>query len=321
MKKILVRNCALWLMLLFSSAVAHAQLKHLVFTPQWYANVQFAGYIAARELGYYKEEGLDVTIKYPEGAKSSLQLLRDGQSDLVLGFLMNAIVMKTNEQVDLVNVMQTAQHASLCLALKQPMEQVSIERLKGLRVGLWSSQTAISAVAMNNRYNLGWDVVQFRSGIELLSYGVMDAISVMEYNELLRLKYAGRDVSEHSVLFMSDHGYDIPEEGVYCLRDYYQTHGEEVKAFIRASKKGWQWCREHPEQAVDMVTKEMNVEYVSNSKVFQTAGLKVVLEKQELTPGNIGYTLLPKQFEQAANTLLDAKLIQTIPDYQTFIAQ
>jgi len=301
--------------------VSNAQLKKIVFTPQWHANVQFAGYVAARELGYYKEEGLEVIISYPGGAKTSLELLRDGQTDLALGFLMNSVMMKTNEGVDLVNFMQTSQHTSLCMALKEPMNEVSIEKLKGLHVGLWSSPTSISATAMNIKSQLGWNIVRFRSGIELLSYGVLDAISVMEYNELLRLKYAGRDVSKQSVLRLCEHGYDIPEEGAYCLREYYKQNAESVKAFVRASKKGWEWCREHPDEAVDMVTKEMNKEYVSNSKVFQTAGLKVVFQKQEVAPGRAGYTLEREQYVKAASILLDAKLIKNIPDFNTFIVQ
>ncbi len=317
----LMKKGLLIAVMLLLTGVAHAQLKKIVFTPQWHANIQFAGYIAARELGYYQEEGLDVTIKYPVGAKSSIELLRDGEADLSMALLINAITTKTNDGLDMVNVMQTAQHSSLCLALKTPVKDLNIEKLKGLRVGLWSSQTAIAASAMNKKYNLNWDVVFFHNGIKLLSYGVLDAISVMEYNELLRLKYTGRDVSEHSVFRLSEHGYDIPEEGVYCLREYYQQHANEVKAFIRASKKGWEWCRKHQEEAIDYVTKEMNQEYVYNSRVFQKAGLKVVLKKQELSEGKIGYTLKRDQYEKAATMLLDAGLINIIPDFQTFIAR
>jgi len=297
---------------------ANAQLKRIVFTPQWHANIQFAGYIAARELGYYEEEGLDVVIKYPDGAKTSIEILRDGQADLVKAFLMNAIVSKFNDGLDLVNVMQTSQHASLCLALKKPMPELSIEKLRGLRVGLWASKTAISAVAMNNQHDLHWNIVPFKGGIRLLTYGVMDAISVMEYNELLRLKYTGRDVSEHSVFRMCEHGYDVPEEGVYCMSDYYKQHTNEVKAFLRASKRGWEWCRKHPEEAVDFVTREMNKEYVNNSRALQSAGLKVVLKKQELTPGKAGYTLLRNQFDHAVEILKAAGLLTTYPDFQTF---
>jgi len=316
-----LKKCIILCVLLFSALTVQAQLKQIVFTPQWHANIQFAGYIAARELGYYEEEGLHVTIKYPDGAKTSLELLRDGKTDLAMAILMNAIVAKTNEGLDLVNVMQTSQHTSLCLALKNKMEEMNIENLKRMHVGLWSSGTAISALAMNNQYNLNWKIVPFRKGIELLSYGVLDAISVMEYNELLRLKYTGRDVSEHSIFRMCEHGYDIPEDGIYCKSEYYKQHANEVKAFLRASKKGWEWCRKHQEEAVDMVTREMNKEYVNNSKVFQSAGLKVVLKKQELTPGNINYTLKREQYEKAVDILRAAGLLTTYPDFQTFIAQ
>jgi len=298
-----------------------AQLKKIVFTPQWHANVQFAGYIAARELGYYSDEGLDVTIKYPEGTVSSLELMRNKKADIVMGFLLHAIMLNANEGFNLVNVMQTSQHASLCLALKKPVKDLNIDKLHGLRVGLWNTQTAMSALVMSNKHHLNWNVVPFRNGIKLLTYGVLDAISVMEYNELLRLKYTGRDVSENSIFKMCENGYDIPEEGVYCLKDYYEQNSASVKAFIRASKKGWEWCRKHPKETVEMVTKEMNKEYVSNSEVFQSAGLNVVLKKQELTPGKINFSLLREQYDKAANTLLEAELIHTIPDYQTFIAK
>ncbi len=321
MNHLMNRKGKLLLVLLLSTLAAHAQLKKIIFTPQWHANVQFAGYIAARELGYYKDEGLEVTIKYPDGAKTSIELLRDGKADLAMALLLNAIVSKTNDGLDMVNVMQTSQHSALCLAFKKPKKDLDIDHLHGLRVGLWSSGTAISALAMNNRHGLKWDIVPFRQGIKLLGYGVLDAISVMEYNELLRLKYTGSDVSEHSVFRMCEHGYDIPEEGVYCLRDYYNQNANEVKAFVRASKRGWEWCRKHPNETVEMVTKEMNKEYVYNSKVFQNAGLKVVLKKQEQTPGKISYTLQREQYDKAASTLFDAGLINTFPDFLTFIAK
>ncbi|MCR4602999.1 MAG: ABC transporter substrate-binding protein [Prevotella sp.] len=299
----------------------HAQLKEVTFCPQWHPSVQFVGYMAACEMGFYKDEGLNVTIKYPEGTKSSLEMMHEGKADLVTTMLTSAIVAKANEGLSLVNVMQTSQHASLSIVLKSPVGKMSVESLRGLRVGIWSNRLSITAEAMNKIYDLNWTIVPFRNGIKLLSYGVLDAITMMEYNELLRLKYTGGDLSEHSVMRMCEHGYDIPEDGVYCLEAYYSKNPETVKAFVRATKKGWEWCRQHPEQAVDIATREMKKEYVKNSKVLQKAGLEVILRKQELTSGQIPYTLQSQQYEQATKILMEAELIQTIPDFQTFIAQ
>jgi len=317
----MMRRKSLLLLLLLISLTIHAQRKSIVFSPQWNPNSQFAGYIAARELGYYADEGLDVTIRYPEGNKSSLELLSEGKADLVTNTLTYAIVQKTNNSLDLVNVMQTSQHTALCLALKSPKEKLNIESLHGMRVGVWYNRVSIAAEAMNNDYHLDWTVVPFRRGFKLLSYGVLDAITVMEYNELLRMKYNGADVSEHSVLRLCDHGYDIPEDGVYCLSEYYKQNAEAVKAFIRATKKGWAWCRKNPGEATKFVIQEMTNEHVDHSEIIQRDGLQIILKKQELTPGKVSYTLSRQQFNKAVNMLKTAGLITTNPDYQTFIAR
>ncbi len=321
MKRSLIRKSGWLFVLLMVTLTTQAQLKQIVFCPQWHPNVQFAGYIVARDLGYYQEEGLDVTIKYPEGAKSSIDMLREGKTHLVTTIMTYAILNKCNEGLDLVNVMQTSQHASLCLALKSPREKLDIQSLRGLRVGLWHNRISIGAEAMNIMHHLDWKIVPFRKGFKLLSYGVLDAISVMEYNELQQLKYTGYDVSDHSVLRLCDHGYDIPEDGVYCLADYYQQNADAVKAFVRASKKGWEWCRQHPEEATKYVIDEMDKTHLYYSTVVERAGLKVILEKQEETPGKVPYTLERSKFDKAVKTLQASGLITKTLDYQTFIAR
>lgn len=309
----------LTLAMILITLTSQAQLKSIVFTPQWDANAQFAGYIAARELGYYEEEGLKVTIKYPETTMSSQEMLRDGKADLITTALTSAIVMKANEGVDLVNVLQTSQHSSICLALKNPMKNLRVDSLKGMRVGLWYNRLAISAEALNIQRHLNWTMIPFRRGFKLLDYGVLDALTVMEYNELLQLKYNGHDVTEHSVLRLCENGYDVPEDGIYCLNDYYKQNTKEVKAFINASKKGWEWCRKHPQEATNYVIEEMTKEKIARSKVIEFEGLKVILKKQEATPEKVSYQLRQPQFDHAASIIKAAGLIETIPDFKTFI--
>lgn len=321
MNSVLKRNGAIGLLLFLFTLTTHAQLKKLVFSPHWHANAQFSGYIAAQKLGYYKDEGLDVEIKYPGDIMSSFELLRDGKADLITGMLTSAIVAKANACVDVVNVLQTSQHSALCLALKSPVDRMDIGTLHGMRVGLWYKRMSIAAEAMNILQHMDWKIIHFRTGYKLMKYDVVDALSVMEYNELLHLKYNGYDVSDRCILRFSEHGYDIPEDGVYCLCGYYKEHPNEVKAFVRATKKGWEWCRKNPRQAVEMVVKEMAAHHVQHSTVIESAGLKVILQKQEATPGKVTYTLQPEQFEKAVATLNSAGLIQSYPEFKSFIAR
>ncbi len=311
----------LFLVLLLTTLQADAQLKDVVFSPQWHAHAQFAGYIAARYLGFYEKEGLNVKINYPTETRSSLDLLREGRADLVTTMLPNAIMQKEGDKLDLVNVMQTSQHASLCLVRKPGLKDADVNSFKGLRVGLWYNRLSVNAEAMNILQDLKWKIVPFRDGFNLMNYNMIDAIIMMEYNELLHFKYAGKDVSRRSVLYLGENGYDIPEDGVYCQSGYYQQHAAEVKAFVRASTKGWEWCRNHPKEAVDIIIGEMRKEGIHSSIVVQRASLDIILKKQEVTPGKIDYTLSKASYDNAIKILKAANLIQTSPDYKMFIAR
>lgn len=52
-----------------------------VFTPQWTAQAQFAGYYVAQEKGFYRDEGLEVQIIHPSVSRSAMDRIRDGESD------------------------------------------------------------------------------------------------------------------------------------------------------------------------------------------------------------------------------------------------
>ncbi len=294
---------------------------HIVFSPQWHAQAQFAGYIVAQQLGFYEAEGLNVEIKYPSETQSSLDFMRDGKADLITNMLPNAIMLKANANMDIVNVMQTAQHASLCLARKPGRRAAHVDDFLDMRVGLWANGLACPAELMNRAQELHWKIIPFREGFNLLNYDMVDAVICMEYNEVLHMKYSGKDVSERSILRLCENGYDIPEDGVYCMNDFYKKNTKAVKAFIRASKKGWEWCRQHPEKAIDMVINEMRTEFIYSSTIVQLAGLKVILKKQEFTPGKVTYTLTREQYERTAGMLLEGHRIEKFPDYKSFIAK
>ena len=44
----------------------------IVFTPQWTAQSQFAGYYVAQEKGFYREAGVDVEIVHPSVTQSAM---------------------------------------------------------------------------------------------------------------------------------------------------------------------------------------------------------------------------------------------------------
>ena len=51
-----------------------------VFTPQWTAHAQFAGYYVAKEKGFYKQAGIDVDIVHPSVSQTAMNRLQNRES-------------------------------------------------------------------------------------------------------------------------------------------------------------------------------------------------------------------------------------------------
>ena len=66
-----MRKLILPLLLLWTASFAGAQ-ERLVFTPQWTAQAQFAGYYVAQEKGFYKDAGIEVEIVHPTATLSAM---------------------------------------------------------------------------------------------------------------------------------------------------------------------------------------------------------------------------------------------------------
>lgn len=46
----------------------------------------------------------------------------------------------------------------------------------------------------------------------------------MEYNELQQIIYSGIKVTNKNLFRFSDHGYNIPADGLYTTRPYYEQY-------------------------------------------------------------------------------------------------
>lgn len=317
MKRILLSLLAL--LVLGSAGFAQKRTK-IVFSPQWTAQAQFAGYYVADSLGFYSEEGLDVTIKHPTKTTSSLSRLADGECNIITMHLMSALRAR-EEGIDIVNVLQTSQQNALMVVSNTPLYG-NPENLRGKTLGTWKVGFDELLRIMDKALNLNIQWVPFAGGVNLFISGAVDAQLVMNYNEFFQLTMAGQRIDEDNLFYMSDiTGYNIPEDGLYVTSCYYRTHKASVEKFVKASKKGWQWCLDHPEEALDIVMERVKRHNVGTNKVAQKWMLKTVLHMQEIKEtGERPFTLSEETYWHTVKLMTDYGLLtKEAPDYKTFV--
>lgn len=269
------------LVLLFQCSFA--QLPKITFTPQWLPQAQFAGYYLALEKGFYEDEGLAVEIKHPSASVNATQMLKDNTADIVSLFLVTAMKARNNN-FKLVNIAQLSQHSALMFISHRESGIENLNQLNGKRIGIWSSgfDEVPKALMKSNNYKVEW--IPILSSISMFMIGGIDAMTVMWYNEYDQIINAGKNPDELNAFHFADYGWDIPEDGLYCLESTYLRRKPDLEKFARATVRGWEYAKENEKEALDIVLAEMKKAHIAGNITHQKWMLQCMLELIE--PGN-----------------------------------
>ena len=261
----------------FCSTPLLSQTTKIVFAPQWLPQAQFAGYYVAQEKGFYKEAGIEVEIVHPSANIQATELLATGKADIISLFLITGISAKNNG-LDIVNIGQIFQHSSILFVTKKSSGIDKLSKLDGKRVGIWKSgfDEVPKALMKEKSYNVEW--VPILSTVNLFMMDGIDALTVMSYNEYDYIINCGINEDELNVFPLSDYGYDVPEDGLYCLSSTYVKRRSDFDKFLKATFEGWDYAAANKEFAMDVVLKRMREANVPANRVHQGWMLDKVLE-------------------------------------------
>ena len=296
--------------------VSKAQDKTIVFTPQWTAQAQFAGYYVAEAKGFYQEAGVKVRIEHPSITQPSMSRLINNECQATTLQLCQAMEV-VDGGIPLVNILQTSMNNAMVIVSardKNPLTQ------KGARVGIWSVGFGQLAICMSIKDHLDYQWVRFAQNVNLFVVGALDATLAMSYNEYYQLVQAGIKMSDKNVYRFCDHGYNVQEDGVYVTRDYYEKHKDQARRFAQASKKGWEWAAAHPEETLDIVMQYVEKNHIATNRVLQRLMLKEVLRLQvDRESKKREFRLRPDMVKQASQLMVENKMLKREVTYGELI--
>lgn len=200
----------------------------------WYPQPEQGGFFAAQLLGYYRAEGLDVTLLPLPQYGSAAQLVASGKADFGLGSS-DAILEWNSNGLPLVAVSATMQHDPQAVMVHKDSPIHDFKDLEGHAIAAQTGATWLKYVT--SRYNLH-EVRQVPSTLSIANFladpGYVQQIFVT--SEPFFAKQAGAEVR---TLLISSSGYD-PYRVSFTTRDFVAQHPDLVAKFVRASIRGWQ---------------------------------------------------------------------------------
>ena len=246
---------------------APAELTPVRLQLQWVAQSQFAGYYAAQAQGFYEDEGLDVTIL--EGAVEIVpqQVVAAGDAEFGIAWVPKMLASR-EAGADLVNIGQVFQRSGTIQVAWADSGIETVADWAGKRVGTWgfgNEWEVFAALRMNDIDPDNPDdvtIVQQPFDMSLLLNREIDVAQAETYNEWAQLLEATNPETgdlyqpeDFTVFDYNEIGTAMLQDHIFTRQSWLAEEGNEDIAlrFLRASFRGWIYCRENFDECVQIV--------------------------------------------------------------------
>jgi NitT/TauT family transport system substrate-binding protein len=236
---------------------------------QWVTQSQFAGYYAAVDQGFYQDEGLDVTILVGAVDIVPQQVLASGQSEFAVSWVPKALVSR-EEGANIVNIAQVFQRSGTLEVSWADSGITTPEDWRGKKVGSWGFgnefelYAAMTAVGIDPADTSDVTIVQQPFDMSLLLNREIDAAEAMTYNEYAQVLEATNPETgelyqpeDLNVIDFNDVGTAMLQDALWAREDWLADPNNQDLAvrFLRATFKGWIFCRDNFDECVEIVLK------------------------------------------------------------------
>ena len=304
MKKALLAGVAFALGL---GAVTAAQAADKVTLQlKWVVQGQFAGYLVAKDKGFYKDAGLDVTVA-PGGPDIAPEtVIANKQADVIVDWMPAALAAR-EKGVPLVNIAQPFKRSGLELTCRKETGIKTPADFKGKTLGVWFYGNEYPF--LNWMGKLGYKTDGSAGGVKVLKQGFnvdpllqkqADCISTMTYNEYWQVIDAGYKPAQLVVFKYEDEGVATLEDGLYVMEDKLKDPAfvDKMARFVKASMKGWAWARANSDAAAKIV-----LDNDASGAQTEHHQQQMMSEINKLTEGSTG-KLDKADYERTVKTLL-----------------
>jgi NitT/TauT family transport system substrate-binding protein len=297
---------------LLGSISAQAQTP-VRFSLDWRWEGPAAPFAVALDKGYFKAEGLDVTIDPAAGSREPISRVASGTYDVGFGDV-NSLVRFRDENpgTDIKAVMVIYDRPPFAIiGRKSRGISKEVSSLQGKKFGAPAADGAYAQWPIFKTVNkiddagMKFENVGFPVREPMLAQGEVDAVFGFSMSSYINLKSRGVPADDIVVMLMSDYGVDLYGNTIIVSQKFAQEKPDAVKGLLRAIMKGVQDTVKDPSSAVDSVIKRNDVA----KKDVELERLKMVLEQNMITPwvkengfGGIDKTRFAKALDQIGLT-------------------
>jgi NitT/TauT family transport system substrate-binding protein len=271
-----------------------------------------APFLIGLDKGYYKAEGLDVTVDSAAGSLEPINRVASGTYDIGFGDINSLIKFRDqNPAAAIKAVFMVYNRPPFAVVTRKSRGITKPKDLEGKKLGAPAADGAFAQwkifVQANNidASRVTVENVGFPVREPMLAAGQVDAITGFSFSSYINLKDRGVPVDDIVVLLMADYGINLYGNAIIVSPKFATEKPEAVKGFLRAFLRGLKDTVKDPTAAVDSVIKRNDVA----KKDVELERLRMALRDNMITPevkangyGGVDLARLDKAIDQIALT-------------------
>lgn len=299
------------------AAAECTELTPVTLQLQWFVQAQFGGYYAAKDLGYYEEQCLDVTIL--EGGVDIVPqtVLAQGGADFAISWVPKALASR-EQGAGIVDVAQVFRTSGTLQVSWADSNITTAADLAGKKVGNWGFGNEYELFAGMTKAGLDpakdVELVQQQFDMQALLNREIDAAQAMTYNEYAQvLETVNPETGElyqpadFNVINWNDEGTAMYQDAIWASEERLAdaAYQDLTQRFVTASLKGWIQCRDNAQECADIIT-------ANGSKLGASHQLWMMNEVNKLIwPSAMGIGVIePELWAQTVSVSLNTKNLE-----------
>jgi NitT/TauT family transport system substrate-binding protein len=244
--------------LLVCTAAASASAQEAVsLRLNWYLGGLHVPYYYGKEMGFFKQEGIDLTINEGRGSGNTVQVVAAGSDTFGMADS-SSLITTASKGADVKSVMSLLNStgfsvvslASAGIRKPKDLEGKSLAVSPGDPLG-----QLFRALAAHNKLDMSTiKFVQVDPAAKVVSVleKKVDALLGGADDQFFLIKYKGQ---EPHALRYADHGANIVGMTILTTGNLIKTKPDLVRRFVRASVRSWEEAKKNPQAAVDAAMK------------------------------------------------------------------
>lgn len=247
-------------------------LQTIDFQLRWKHQFQFAGYYAAIDQGYYREEGFEVRLHEGAPGRTPVDEVLAGRAQYAESN--SELLYERLKGKPLVALAVIFQHSPSVLLARADAGIETAHDLIGKNVMLMNAQTDADFQAMFRREGIDPALIQLQPSsydIEDLVSGKVAAFNSYLTNEPFYLQQRGID---YRVISPNTYGIDFYSDILFTSETELRENPQRIEAFRRATLRGWRYAMDNPEEIIDLLLEQYQVKKSRSHLQFEAKAMR-----------------------------------------------